>query len=121
MVEWLSQNFLRRRLPMPATRSSFWDAANRPELFHSPKPSKSRGVQGTWCRPFVQRLFSIEIRVSMDCHERALKDRFSTDSGNTINFGDPCLEGRDTGWTLGVGGRHWLTFYNHERLHSSLD
>jgi putative transposase len=87
----------------------------RPEIFNT-----DQGVQFT-AAAFTGRLESAGVAVSMDGRGRALDNVFVERLWRSVKYEDIYIQGYDTVPELHRGLARYFAFYNHERLHQSLD
>lgn len=87
----------------------------RPEIFNT-----DQGVQFT-ATAFTGKLKDAGIRISMDGRGRALDNVFVERLWRSVKYEDIYLKEYDTVQSLQKGLHRYFRFYNHERLHQSLD
>ncbi len=85
-----------------------------PEIFNT-----DQGSQYT-CLEFVKILIDIGIEVSMDGRGRAIDNVFVERLWRSVKYEDIYLREYGDGVALQAGMERYFTFYNTERLHSSL-
>ena len=87
----------------------------QPEIWNSDQGSQFTSPQ------YTQRLQDAEVKISMDGRGRALDNIFNERLWRTVKYEEVYLKDyaspREARTSLG----HYLSFYNHERLHQSLD
>lgn len=87
----------------------------KPEIFNS-----DQGVQFT-CGDFIQVLKDNEIKISMDGKGRAIDNVFIERLWRTVKYEHVYLHSYSTGTELYKGLNEYFEFYNHERVHQSLE
>ena len=121
IIDWYSRFVLAWRLSNTLDGSfclEMLDEAlsrGRPEVFNS-----DQGVQFT-AEAFTGRLQSAEVAVSMDGRGRCLDNVFVERLWRTVKYEDVYLRGYALVPELEQGLKCYFGFYNHERLHQSLD
>jgi putative transposase len=89
--------------------------SGKPEVFNT-----DQGVQFT-AEAFVGCLERAGVAVSMDGRGRALDNVFVERLWRSVKYEDIYIRGYDTVPQLTLGLGRYFGFYNHERLHQSLD
>jgi len=87
----------------------------RPEIFNT-----DQGVQFT-ALAFTERLKQAGVSISMDGRGRCLDNVFVERLWRSVKYENIYLQAYATVAELEQGLRHYLRFYNEERLHQSLD
>jgi putative transposase len=87
----------------------------KPEIFNT-----DQGVQFT-CRNFIKVLKSQDIKISMDGKGRALDNIFIERLWRSLKYEEVYLKDYESVKVAVVNLRQYFDFYNHERLHQSLD
>jgi putative transposase len=121
IIDWFSRYILTWRLSNTLD-GEFCLAAldqalenGQPEIFNS-----DQGSQFT-AHAFTKPLLAANIRISMDGRGRALDNIFIERFWRTIKYEDIYLKDYETVPALKTGLTDYFQFYNHERLHQSLD
>ena len=86
-----------------------------PEIFNT-----DQGSQFT-SDAFINELKNNEIKISMDGKGRALDNIYIERLWRSVKYEDIYLNVYENGLTLWKGLEKYFQFYNHERLHQSLD
>ena len=86
-----------------------------PEIFNT-----DQGSQFT-SEVFINTLIDNDIKISMDGKGRALDNIFIERLWRTVKYEDIYLNVYENGLSLWQGLEKYFQFYNHERLHQSLD
>lgn len=86
-----------------------------PEIFNT-----DQGSQFT-SKSFTSRLLKDEIQISMDGRGRALDNIFVERLWRSVKYENVYLNDYQSVKDLRLGLNDYFTFYNHERLHQSLD
>lgn len=113
VVSWRLSNTLDTSFCLAALEEAFELAI--PEIFNT-----DQGSQFT-ARAFTGRLKDAGVKISMDGCGRALDNVFVERLWRTVKYEDIYLRDYETVAQLEVGLTAYLEFYNHERLHQSLD
>jgi len=87
----------------------------KPEIFNT-----DQGVQFT-CKNFIKVLKSQNIKISMDGKGRALDNIFIERLWRSLKYEEVYLKDYESVKVAVVNLRQYFDFYNHERLHQSLD
>jgi putative transposase len=90
-------------------------ALNKPAIFNS-----DQGSQFT-SQAFIQVLLEQGIQISMDGRGRALDNIFIERLWRTVKYEDIYLNNYSSVAELRAGLKQYFEFYNHQRLHQSLD
>ena len=90
-------------------------ALNRPLIWNSDQGSQFTSPQ------YTQRLLAAGVRISMDGKGRALDNIFTERLWRTIKYEEVYLHEYLTPGDARQGIAKYLHFYNHQRLHQSLD
>ena len=121
VMDWHSRYVLSWRLSNTLDgrfcQASLEEALERgkPEIFNT-----DQGVQYT-ARSFTGRLESAGVLVSMDGRGRALDNIFVERLWRSLKYEEVYLKAYGSVAELEAGVSAWLHFYNHERLHQSLN
>jgi putative transposase len=121
IIDWFSRYVLAWRLSNTLDGAFCLDALHdalqhgRPEIFNT-----DQGAQFT-AHEFTNTLEAAGIRVSMDGRGRALDNIFIERLWRTVKYEDVYLRDYATVPDLDRGLGRYFPFYNHERLHQSLD
>ena len=86
----------------------------QPEIFNSDQGSQFTSPQ------YTQRLLKANIQISMDGKGRALDNIFTERLWRSIKYEEVYLHSYESPRQARQGLSHYLDFYNHERLHQSL-
>lgn len=113
VVAWQLSNTLDGRFCLATLDAALQQA--QPEIFNT-----DQGVQFT-AQAFTQRLLKAEVRISMDGRGRALDNIFVERLWRTVKYEHLYLHEYLTVPELEAGLTHYFTFYNHQRVHQSLD
>lgn len=121
VMDWYSRYVLAWRLSNTLDSSFCLDLLDealglgRPEVFNT-----DQGVQFT-AEAFTGRLLSAGVAVSMDGRGRCLDNVFVERLWRTVKYEDIYLRGYEGVADLQQGLARYFRFYNHERLHQSLE
>jgi putative transposase len=113
VLAWQLSNTLDSSFCLNALQQAL--AQGRPEIFNT-----DQGVQFT-AHAFSGCLETAHIRISMDGRGRALDNIFVERLWRTVKYEDIYLKEYATVPHLDAGLAAYFRFYNHERLHQSLD
>jgi len=113
VLSWRLSNTLDGRFCLEALDAAL--EGGRPEIFNT-----DQGCQFT-ARAFTGRLKKEKIAISMDGRGRALDNVFIERLWRSLKYEDVYLKSYQTVRELTRGLEQWFAFYNHERLHQSLD
>lgn len=113
VLSWQLSNTLEGRFCLEALEVAL--AQGQPEIFNT-----DQGAQFT-AHKFTSRLVNAGIRVSMDGRGRALDNVFVERLWRSVKYEDVYIHDYATVPELDQGLARYFTFYNHERLHQSLD
>jgi putative transposase len=115
VLSWRLSNTLDGRFCLEALDAALNLEGGRPEIFNT-----DQGSQFT-AKAFTGRLKKEEIAISMDGRGRALDNVFIERLWRSLKYEDVYLKSYQTVRELTRGLEKWFAFYNHERLHQSLD
>jgi putative transposase len=121
VIDWFSRYVLSWRLSNTLDGRFCLEALDvaleggRPEIFNT-----DQGSQFT-ARSFTGRLEDQGIAVSMDGRGRALDNVFIERLWRSLKYEEVYLKAYESVRELESGLEGWFGFYNHERLHQSLD
>ena len=113
VLSWRLSNTLETRFCLEALDEAL--DRGRPEIFNT-----DQGCQFT-SREYTGRLEAAGIIVSRDGRGRALDNVFVERLWRSVKYEDVYLKSYQTVRELTRGLEQWFAFYNHERLHQSLD
>jgi putative transposase len=121
IIDWFSRYILTWRLSN--TLDGIFCLAALDEALQSGQPEIFNSDQGSQftAHAFTQPLLDANIRISMDGRGRALDNIFIERFWRTIKYEDIYLKDYETVPALKVGLTDYFQFYNHERLHQSLN
>lgn len=121
IIDWFSRYVLSWGLSVTLDVGFCLDALNealrlgRPEIVNS-----DQGVQFT-CNEFTGRLESEKIKISMDGRGRALDNVFTERLWRSVKYEEVYPKNYDTPSTAFQNLKAYFGFYNHVRIHQSLD
>lgn len=113
VLSWRLSNTLDAHFCIEALKEALEQGT--PEIFNT-----DQGVQFT-SHEFIEVLTKAGIKISMDGKGRALDNIFIERLWRTVKYENIYLEEYKTGKDLFEGLKRYFLFYNHERLHQSLD
>lgn len=113
VLSWRLSNTLSGEFCLEALEEALADG--RPEVFNS-----DQGSQFT-ASAFTGRLESSGIAVSMDGRGRALDNVFIERLWRSVKYEEVYLKDYSTAWEAERSLDSYFRFYNHERIHQSLD
>ena len=113
VLSWRLSNTLDGRFCLEALDAAL--EGGRAEIFHPDQGSPLTA------KAFTGRLKKEEIAISMDGRGRALDNVFIERLWRSLKYEDVYLKSYQTVRELTRGLEQWFAFYNHERLHQSLD
>lgn len=113
VLAWQLSNTLDNHFCIEALQQAL--QTGRPTIFNS-----DQGAQFTALN-FTALLEKAEIQISMDGKGRALDNIFIERLWRTVKYEDVYLHDYATGAALFTGLTHYFAFYNHVRLHQSLN
>lgn len=87
----------------------------QPEIWNSDQGSQFTSPQ------YTQRLLAAGVKISMDGRGRALDNIFTERLWRTVKYEEVYLKDYASPREARTSLRQYLSFYNHERLHQSLD
>jgi len=90
-------------------------AIGRPEIWNSDQGSHFTSPQ------YTQKLLDAQIQISMDGRGRAMDNIFTERLWRSLKYEEVYLHDYDSPREARQGIDHYLTFYNCERPHQSLD
>lgn len=90
-------------------------AESKPEIWNSDQGSHFTSSQ------YTQRLLSADVRISMDGRGRAMDNIFTERLWRSLKYEEVYLKEYTSPRQARQGIDQYLTFYNHERPHQSLD
>ena len=122
VLDWFSRRVLSWRVSI-TMEASFCVAALEEALAKHGKPEIFNTDQGSQftCPAFTGVLAKNDIRISMDGKGRALDNVFTERLWRTIKYEEVYLHEYVTPRDARQGLARYLHFYNHQRLHQSLD
>jgi putative transposase len=112
VISWELDQTMEIEFVMSAVERALSQAT--PEIFNS-----DQGSQFTSPR-YTQRLLDANIKISMDGKGRALDNIFTERLWRSIKYEEVYLQAYESPRQARQGLSHYLDFYNHERLHQSL-
>jgi putative transposase len=121
VMDWYSRYVLSWRLSNTLTGSFCLEALDealaqaKPEIFNS-----DQGSQFT-ATAFTSRLESHGVAISMDGRGRAIDNVFIERLWRSVKYEDVYLRDYTDGWQAEASLAAYFRFYNHERIHQSLD
>ena len=121
IIDWFSRYVLAWEVSITLDTSFCLDALDRalqvatPDIFNS-----DQGVQFTSAE-FTDRLKAAAIRISWDGRGRALDNIFVERLWRSVKYEDVYIKDYQSVADAVNNLRAYFTFYNHERLHQSLD
>jgi len=122
VMDWYSRSILSWRLSNTMDASFCCEALDEalskhgtPEIFNS-----DQGAQFT-STEFINRLKNNQISISMDGRGRALDNVFVERLWRTVKYQNVYIKGYETMYQAQEGLTEYFEYYNHERLHQSLD
>lgn len=86
-----------------------------PEIWNSDQGSHFTSPQ------YIERLRAKDVRISMDGKGRALDNIFTERLWRSVKYEEVYLNDYDSPRVARQGLNRYLTFYNHERIHQSLE
>jgi putative transposase len=113
VLSWALSNTLERFFCLQALDEALQHG--QPEIFNSDQGSQFTSAD------FTTRLEQADIRISMDGRGRAFDNIFVERLWRTVKYEHVYLYRHDTVPELYAGLASYFHFYNHERLHQSLD
>jgi len=121
IIDWFSRYILTWRLSNTLDGAFCVVALNQALANGQPKIfNTDQGSQFT-AHAFTQPLLDANIRISMDGRGRALDNIFIERFWRTIKYEDIYLKDYETVPALKIGLTDYFDFYNHQRLHQSLE
>ncbi|GHO87553.1 integrase [Dictyobacter formicarum] len=121
ILDWWSRYVLAWELSITLDTSFCLDALDRALMQATPTIFNSdQGVQFT-SSEFVQRLQAAQIRISWDGRGRALDNIFVERLWRSLKYEGIYLKEYRTVKDVREGIKQYFDFYNHQRLHQSLD
>jgi putative transposase len=114
VLSWRLSNTMDKSFCVEALQEAL-DTYGKPEIFNT-----DQGVQFT-CEAFIKTLSAQGIRISMDGKGRCLDNIFCERLWRSLKYEEVYLKAYETGAEARLGISAWITFYNTERPHQSLD
>lgn len=121
VIDWYSRKVLSWRLSNTMDAGFCVDCLDQaltqgtPEIFNTDQGSQFTSAE------FTGRLQAAGIQISMDGRGRALDNVFVERLWRSVKYEDVYLRGYETVPELLIGLVRYFDFYNHERLHQSLN
>ena len=114
VLSWRLSNTMDKTFCVEALQEAM-DRYGKPEIFNS-----DQGVQFT-CEAFIKTLSDRGIRISMDGKGRCLDNIFCERLWRSLKYEEVYLKAYTTVAEARTGIGEWVTFYNDERPHQSLE
>jgi putative transposase len=121
IIDWFSRYVMSWSISVTLDVSFCLEALEEALLKGKPDIMNSdQGVQFT-CDDFTNRLTGAGIQISMDGRGRALDNVFTERLWRSVKYEDVYLKDYDVPSTASKELGSYFNFYNHERIHQSLD
>ena len=113
VIEWELSNLLDTEFCMEALQRSLWQ--KRPEIFNTDQGSQF--TSGDWVNCLLQN----NIKISMSSKGRCFDNIFTERLWRTVKYEEVYLKSYESPKDARQSLSNYVTFYNRERLHQSLD